>query len=54
MIETNFICREFKDFNIVVRENEDETYKLYIIDGFGNSEFVPVSNYFNIKDLKNT
>lgn len=48
MVETNFICKELKDFNIVVRENKNGTYKFYIIDGFGNSEFIPVSNYIKI------
>lgn len=45
MLENNFICRELKDFNLVVKINENNNYKLYIIDGFGNSEFIPISSY---------
>lgn len=45
--ETAFVCRELTDFNIVVKRlNDKNDIKLYIIDGFGNQEFIPISSFF--------
>lgn len=48
LLKYNFITRELKDFNIVVKYISKNNLRLYIIDGFGNQEFFPLSNYFGI------
>lgn len=45
LLKYNFITRELKDFNIVVKYISENNLRLYIIDGFGNQEFIPLSNY---------
>lgn len=45
LLKYNFITRELKDFNIVVKYISKNNLRLYVIDGFGNQEFIPLSNY---------
>ena len=45
ILQTNFISRELKEFNIVVKKLTNGELKLYIIDGFGDQEFIPLSKY---------
>ena len=45
LLDNCVITRELKDFNIVISLQQNGNKKLYIIDGFGNQEFIPVSNY---------
>lgn len=45
LLDSCLITRELKDFNIVIQIKSDGSKKLYIIDGFGNQEFIPISNY---------
>lgn len=48
LLKYNLITRELKDFNIVVKYISKNNLRLYIIDGFGNQEFIPLSNYIPI------
>ncbi len=41
----NIITRDLREFNIMVR-NRDGRMNLVIVDGLGNSEFLPVSSIF--------
>ena len=44
--KTAFVCRELTDFNVVVKRLSDKNdIKLYIIDGFGNQELIPISSF---------
>lgn len=51
LITHNLITRELKSFNLVVKFILKNEFTLYIIDGFGNPELIPISNY--IKFLGN-
>lgn len=41
------ITRELKDFNLVVKKVSENSIRIYVIDGFGNQEFIPISNYIS-------
>ena len=45
VLETNFISREMKEFNLVVKELKNGQLKIYIVDGFGVQEFIPIVKY---------
>lgn len=46
MLKLCFISRELKDFNLVVKKLNENDICIYIIDGFGNQEFIPFSRWF--------
>ncbi len=43
LINTRISIRDFATNDVLVRQNQNGTFKLYIIDGFGGSEFIPLS-----------
>ncbi len=44
--EVLFLSRDLLPHNIIAVENDPEQYRLIIVDGIGNSEFIPVSDWF--------
>lgn len=45
LLDNCLVTRELKDFNVVVQIKSDNSKRLYIVDGFGNQELIPLSNY---------
>ena len=43
---TLFLSRDLLPHNIIAVAESDERYRLVIVDGIGNSEFIPISTWF--------
>jgi hypothetical protein len=43
LIATSIAVRDFSVWNALVLEKETEEFKLFIVDGLGGSEFIPLS-----------
>ena len=44
--ETLFLSRDLLPHNIIAVADSDHSYQLVIVDGIGNSEFIPISSWF--------
>ena len=43
---TLFLSRDLLPHNIIAVAGSDHSYRLVIVDGIGNSEFIPISSWF--------
>ena len=47
MFKYNIISRDISANNLLYKRETETEGKLIIIDGLGNAELIPLSNYFN-------
>jgi hypothetical protein len=45
LVRERVITRDLLDHNLVVQQNSTETVSVYMVDGFGSSEMVPLSSW---------
>jgi len=52
LLEQQIIMRDLKESNLLWQKGDDGGGKLIIVDGVGNSEFIPVSNFIQAMRLR--